>query len=285
MTRSSRASGAFTLIELLVVISIIALLIGILLPALGAARETARTAACLSNLRQVSIGTYAYATDSRSFVAPPSEDNTRKIGPQGFAGVYWWNRLDELDYVQATEGFDSGFMCPAGLKEVANTSLGGPKNWFDPPLSQTDEHGARYVAEFDIRNTQRQANNYGYNAYDGGFGDFNWGGKNIRSYFPAAIIPVSGRNHQASLDAVKDQTTLLLAFDGLMFFRADSNRLNRRHAGGSVMNASYVDGHASSVVAGAMPTDDDPSFPGYTAPKLANEGNDWDFRVIVKNPF
>ncbi|MEQ9460354.1 MAG: prepilin-type N-terminal cleavage/methylation domain-containing protein [Phycisphaeraceae bacterium] len=53
----------FTLIELLVVISIIALLIGILLPALGAARDTARSAVCLSNLRQVGVGVYAYVQD------------------------------------------------------------------------------------------------------------------------------------------------------------------------------------------------------------------------------
>lgn len=71
MTRStprpSRRRAGFTLIELLVVISIIALLISILLPALSAARGAARDMQCLSNTRQVGIAAMAYAADNRDY--------------------------------------------------------------------------------------------------------------------------------------------------------------------------------------------------------------------------
>ncbi len=62
---STMRRHAFTLIELLVVISIIALLIAVLLPALGQAREAAKSMACLSNLRQSAIALSTYSGDQR----------------------------------------------------------------------------------------------------------------------------------------------------------------------------------------------------------------------------
>jgi len=63
---------AFTLIELLVVIAIIALLIGILLPSLGNARESGRAVACQAHIRGVVLALAAYETDNKGWLTGPN---------------------------------------------------------------------------------------------------------------------------------------------------------------------------------------------------------------------
>ncbi len=105
---------AFTLIELLVVISIIALLVGILLPALGAARRSAQTSKCLSNVRQIALASQFYANDFNDYLPLIPAFNR-----QG----------DQFYLLESYLGGDEIFVCPSA---EGTSSSGRLWNWQGP---------------------------------------------------------------------------------------------------------------------------------------------------------
>lgn len=113
--RRGSGSAGFTLIELLVVISIIAILAAILFPVFAAAREMARRASCVNNVRQLGMAITQYAQDYDETL-PQFSFGGGYLGAFGYGGgdgARWGDMI--YPYVKSYKVYN----CPSGTKQVA----------------------------------------------------------------------------------------------------------------------------------------------------------------------
>ena len=114
-----KTTTGFTLVELLVVIAIIAILAGLLFPALSRARQTAIATACLSNLRELGLGMFM-VIEARDGWIPARRDNPTTEDPQDWT----W-------YIQEEAGISDGrsFQCPANKNKWPGKRKGPETNY------------------------------------------------------------------------------------------------------------------------------------------------------------
>ena len=170
----------FTLIELLVVIAIIAVLIGLLLPAVQAAREAARRAGCLNNLKQIGLAMHNY-------------HDSRNVLPPGYLYVYGY----------PTGGFGWATMILPNIEQSAlfNTANFSLPAWSAPNSTVCTQKLAVYICPTDFTNhdfLSREGFSYARSSYVGSFGP------NDMDNVPDDRAGILSRNSRTSFADVTD---------------------------------------------------------------------------------
>lgn len=237
----------FTLIELLVVISIIALLIAILLPALGAARRSARSMQCLSNERGHGIGFIGYALENKDLLPYGYYSIEDPPGSGSFVQADWMITItgymtgEQATYQNNTEAVET-FACPEaalaqGTKHYSAHPILIPTLGFGAPDLQVRLASQKRTTEIMLTADGSQLPSLN--------GDAEANSRNIYDYDNLAdpnqwYVKGNSDNDDPIFEGPNEDSA------------AGSGTIRWRHSNNGATNMLFLDGHASTQQIGSV---------------------------------